>query len=360
MKRTLIVSLAGLCLAACAQPSTETPAETPAAPAAWAFEDGEIFPADRSLQRPESGVVLADGTVVVVDQRTGLAAIAPDGSVRPYGNFSDAGYSHLPPDYAAGPNGAAFEPDGRHILTADVFTGSLYRTDTETETTTLIYQHPFGINYARRDSTGAIWFTQSTENAPPNSEERLFAAIDAPIPDGGLFRIAPVPDDASLPEPEAILSGLAFANGFVIDEGRGQLYLAETVGGRILGYRVDLATGALTGRRVVAEVLTPDNVEQDAGGRLWVASPMSSAVMQVDPETGETRKIFSAQTDAGAAIVTEFVRRGEAGEPALDLLGPDVWEPMPGLVTGIILAPGGGPIYISGLGDALLKISVPE
>lgn len=33
---------------------------------------------------------------------------------------------------------------------------------------------------------------------------------------------------------------------------------------------------------------------------------------------------------------------------------------MPGLVTGVIHTPGGGPVYISNLGDALLKIEAAE
>jgi len=55
-----------------------------------------------------------------------------------------------------------------------VFTGSIWRTDIASRTRQLAYQHAFGVNTAVRDSTGAIWFSQSTENNGPNSEERLF------------------------------------------------------------------------------------------------------------------------------------------------------------------------------------------
>ncbi len=363
MHRTIFWTVAALGLAACAPaavkdtaapPAAEAPAE--AAEAAWTFDDGVIFPADRSLTRPESGVVLADGTVLVVDQVNGLTAISPNGATRPYGNFAAAGFTHLPPDNPSGPNGAAFEPDRRHLLIADVFTGALWRTDTQTETTKKIYQHPFGINYAHRDSTGALWFTQSTENAPPGSETRLFAALDMPLTDGKLLRIAPVADGALPEAPEEILTGLQFANGFAIDESRGKLFIAETVGGHVLSFTVDLATGALSDRAVLSPVTTPDNVEQAEDGMLWVASPMANQVLEINPDTGETRVAFSAQTELGAAALAEFKRRSETGEPRAALLGPDVWSPMPGLVTGVIHTPGGGPAYVSGLGDALLKI----
>ncbi len=367
MRHYLITAFAGLALTACTPATSPAPAavpeaatEAPAAPRTLSFEDGQFFPEGRTLTRPESGVVLADGTVVVVDQVNGLTAIAPDGTVSPFGNFAVAGFTHAPPENPSGPNGVAFEPDGRHLLTADVFTGSLWRTDTQAGTTTKIYQHPFGINYAHRDSTGALWFTQSTENAPPGSEVRLFAALDAPLTDGKLFRIAPAADGAPLAAPQEILTGLQFANGFTIDEARGKLFIAETVAGHVLSYTVDLSTGALTDRAVLAAVVSPDNVEPGPDGALWVASPMTNQVLAINPDTGEARVAFSAQTEAGAAVISEYVRRGEAGEPRAELLGPDVWSPMPGLVTGVIHTPGGGPVYVSGLGNALLKIDAPE
>ncbi len=363
MRHMLAAAILGTGLAACTPapaPAPETAEKAPAPQRTWTFADGTLFPADRSLQRPESGVVLADGTLVVVDQRYGLAAISPDVAVRPYGNFAAAGYVHAPPGNAAGPNGVAFEPDGRHLLTADVFTGSLWRTDTETETTTRLYQHPFGINYAHRDSTGAIWFTQSTENAPPESDARLFGALNLPLPDGALFRIAPTPDGVPLPPPERILDGLLFANGFTLDEARGKLFLAETVAGHITSYTVDLATGALSDRTVLTTLTSPDNVEQAADGTLWVAMPMANQVLVINPDTGESRVAFSAQSEEAATLAAEFDRRAAAGEPRLELLSPVVWDPMPGLVTGVIHTPGGGPVYISNLGDALLRIEAAE
>lgn len=366
MRLYLMTALAGLILAACTPAPSPAPApepaiaETPAAPRTLTFADGSLFPEGRTLNRPESGVVLTDGTVVVVDQVNGLTAIAPDGTISAFGSFAAAGFTHAPPENPSGPNGVTFEPDGRHLLTADVFTGSLWRTDTETGTTEKIYQHPFGINYAHRDSTGAIWFTQSTENAPPGSDVRLFGALDAPMTDGKLFRIPTATGAAPLPAPQEVLTGLQFANGFAIDGARGKLFIAETVAGHIVSYKVDLATGVLTDRAVLASVVSPDNVEPGPDGALWVASPMTNQVLAINPDTGEARVAFSAQTEAGAAVIAEYARRGEAGEPRAELLGPDVWSPMPGLVTGVIHTPGGGPVYVSGLGDALLKIETPE
>ena len=134
------------------------------------------------------------------------------------------------------------------------------------------------------------------------------------------------------------------------------MYLSETMADRVLGFKVDLSTGALSERRVVAEMLTPDNIEQDDSGRLWVASPIRNEVVVIDPESGEIQSVFRPENADNDRIVAEWRRRGEAGEPRLDLLTPEMWAPMPGLLTGIILTPGGGPVYVSGLGDALIRL----
>lgn len=362
MQRLIALAVLAAGLGACAPAPVTEPAVKPAAalpveaPRILTLEDGVIFPADRSLNRPESGVVLADGTLVVADQVHGLVALSADGTSRPFGNLTAAGYIHAPPENAGAPNGVAFEPGKTHLLVADIFTGTLYRVDVAAETAAAIYEHPFGMNYAHRDSTGAIWFTQSTENTAPNAEERMFAAVNVKMGDGALYRIPPAAEGQPLGAPEVKLTGLNFANGFVVDETRGEIFLSETLGGHVLGYKVDVATGTLGDRRVVAEVTSPDNVEQDETGLLWVASPISSELITINPDTGETQVVFHPVNPAGDAAAAEFRRRRDAGEPTIDLLTPDVPGQLPGLMTGVILTPGGGPVYVSSLGDALVKL----
>lgn len=353
MRLALSLVLAITCSAACAP----APEQEAGPPRTWSFAEATVFPADGSLVRPEDGVVLPDKTLVVADQRHGLIALAPDGTQRPFGRFAEAGYVHEPPDRKAGPNGVALDPDGTHVLVADIFTGAIYRVNVESEATERIYLHPFGVNSAHGDSTGAIWFTQSTENpAGPESEARMFAAADLRLSDGALYRIpAPSPDGAPAVA-ELKVSGLDFANGFVIDQERGRLYLSETMADRVLGFTISLSTGALSDRRDVASLLTPDNIEMDDSGMLWVASPIHNEVVVIDPESGESQSVFRPESADNDRIAAEWLRRAEAGEPRLDLLTPEMWAPMPGLLTGVILTPGGGPVYVSGLGDALIRL----
>jgi sugar lactone lactonase YvrE len=321
------------------------------------YEQAALFPADRSLARPEDGVMLADGTLLIADQVHGLVALDPAGAKRPFGDFAAAGYVHEPPERSAGPNGVAMEPDGIHVLVADILTGAIYRINTETEQVVRIHQHEFGANSARRDSSGAVWFTQSTRNrAGPDSEARMFAAVDEGFLDGALFRLPPPADGSTASVAEPKLSGLTFGNGVAIDEARGQIYVAETMANRIVGYRLSVADGRLSEGRVVAELPTPDNIELDEAGRLWVASPIANALLVVDPDAGSWSTAFYPETAEHQQVMIKWQRRGQTGESRLAVMGPDMWAPLPGLFTGLILTHEGGPIYLTGLGDALVKL----
>jgi sugar lactone lactonase YvrE len=325
------------------------------------YEQVALFPADRSLVRPEDGVMLADGTLLIADQVHGLVALDPEGAKRPFGDFASAGYVHEPPERSAGPNGVAMEPDGIHVLVADILTGAIYRINTETEQVVRIHQHEFGANSARRDSSGAVWFTQSTRNrAGPDSEARMFAAVDEGPLDGALFRLPPPADGTTESVAELKLSGLTFGNGVAIDEARGEIYVAETMANRIVGYQLSVSDGSLSEGRVVAELPTPDNIELDEAGRLWVASPIANALLVVDPKSGEWSTAFHPQTTEHDQLMIEWQRRTKTGESRLELFGSDMWSPLPGLVTGMILTTEGGPIYLSGLGNALVKLRKTE
>ena len=79
--------------------------------ASWNLSEGIEFPENRPLSRAEDGVIFDDGTLIVADQRYGLAKISLDGRVEPFGDFGAVGYSHSPPEIESGPNGVHFTSD---------------------------------------------------------------------------------------------------------------------------------------------------------------------------------------------------------------------------------------------------------
>lgn len=321
----------------------------------WEFDPAMVFPSDGSLDRPEDGVVLPDGSLIVGDQPHGLRRVAPDGSSAPFGNMVAAGYVHRPPDHAGGANGVSLEPAGTHLLVADIFHGGIFRVDIETGEAERVYQHGYGVNTAVRDSRGAIWFTQSAHNTPEEGEARMWASVDVPAPEGALLRLGMV-DGQLAEQADVLVDSLYYANGVALDEKRGYLYLAETIGGRLLRYRVDLDAGQLSERFVLVEGLEPDNLELDSEGRLWVALPLSNGVIVVDPESGARHYAFRAVTPEQLEVKEEFIRRGEAAIPRMELFTPAMWSPLPGLLTGLIVGAEDDPVYLTGLGDALVKL----
>jgi len=321
----------------------------------WTYDSASVFPGDRSLVRPEDGVALPDGRLIVSDQVHGLRLVETDGTSAPFGDLAAAGYTHLPPDHNGGANGIALEPGGTHLLLADVFGGAIYRVDVANGATEKVYQHRYGINTAVRDSKGAIWFTQSAHNTPEAGEPRLWANVDVMDPEGALLRLGS--EDGQLATvAEIVVDSLLFANGVAIDETSAHLYVAET-GGRVLRYRVDLDAGRVSEPTVFVDGVVADNLELDGEGHLWIALPLRNEMLVVNTATGERHTAFRSLTPAQQEVAEEFDRRGQAGASRLELFTPASWAPLPGPITGVILGSGGDPVYLTGLGNAVLKLA---
>lgn len=319
----------------------------------WDVSEGVKFPEGEKLSRAEDGVILPDGTLIVADQRYGLVKIDLSGNVSDFGNFQALSYEHNPPNAGSGPNGVHLTPDGKYIITADVFNGKIYKTSVQNNSSEVIYAHEHGVNTAREDSTGSLWFTQSTEN---QNEQRLYKSLNKAIPDGALYRL-PLSEDGTFSKPELVLENLYFANGFYIDEKRNKFYLSETMKNRVLAFDLDLNTGSLSNRQTLAVIPTPDNMELDSEGQLWVASPLSNQVHSINPEDGEAYVVFDAQTPIGRKNMEEGIRRMEAGNGFIDLITPELTGEMPGLLTGMIIGDASQPFYVANLGGALIKVS---
>ena len=210
--RWRVTPLPLLTVAALGCTGSPEPAETPVALPTWSYDSTMVFPRDGSLFRPEDGVMLPDGRLLVTDQVNGLRMVAPDGSSQPFGGMAAAGYSHQPPAHSGGANGVSLEPDGRHVLVADIFGGAIYRVDVSTGAAEKLYQHRYGINTAIRDSRGSVWFTQSAHNTPEEGEARMWATVDIPKPEGALYRLE-MQNDRPVGDARLLVDSLYFANG---------------------------------------------------------------------------------------------------------------------------------------------------
>jgi sugar lactone lactonase YvrE len=207
---------------------------------------------------------------------------------------------------------------------------------------------------AREDRQGGIWFTQSTRNGPGNGEVDLFKSVDILTPDGALFYLPPARDGEARVAVQ-LVDGLLFANGLVLDEDAGYLYLSETHRG-VLRFRVDTAAGTVSDRIMLLDTVRPDNLELDSHKRLWIALPLTSEIAVYDPANGNLSKVFSLMTPEKEAILATIDTRIQAGESWLELFGPPLWEPAPGAMTGMVLSPNDGTVYSTGLGNAIMRL----
>ena len=125
---------------------------------------------------------------------------------------------------------------------------------------------------------------------------------------------------------------------------------------RVLSFDLDTSSGSISNQRILAAIPTPDNMELNYDGHLWVASPLSNQIYAINVETGEFQVVFDAQTEIGLDSMKEGVSRIGAGKGFADLLSPELTGDMPGLLTGMIIGNKQEPFYVANLGQALIKV----
>ena len=324
----------------------------------FTFDESHIFPNDRPLARPEDGKSLPDGRMVVGDERFGLVLINPDGTHQPFGKFKEAGYVHNPPDFPGGPNGLFLEHDGRHVLRTDIYTGKIFRVDTETEETQLIYDHPYGVNSIYRDRKGTIWFTQSTNNSGKNAKKGLWDATDQSIPTGAIFSLSETGDEFAL-KAEQVASHLYLANGMIFDHSEQYMYVSESMMDRVLRYKVDVRTKTISDRETYQLVPIPDNLAMDAQGNLWIVSFFYNQVSVVDQHCRSLHRVFRPTSKKRELALDEWSRRSHLGLSRLEVLTGDTGKPLPFPLTGLFFSQNDESVYFTGLGNAILRYPMP-
>ena len=325
----------------------------------WTFDESHLFPPDRGLARPEDGKALPDGRLVVSAEQYGLLLIEQDGSHRPFGQFKKAGYSHKPPESPGAPNGVFLEHDKRHLLVGDVYTGKIFRVDSETEETKLVYDHLYGVNSVYRDRQGTVWFTQSTNNAEENGKGGLWAAGNTPIPTGSVWRL-PGHGDEFAQQAEEVVRDLYLANGITMDQTETYMYVAESMMNRVLRFRVDTERGVVSDRENYQMVYMPDNVAIDADNNLWIASHVENTVIVVDQACHTVHTVFRATSKSHSIYVDQWVTGSHLGQPLRALMTPGASKPLPDFLTGLFFSAQGDTVYFTAFGNAILKCPMPK
>jgi gluconolactonase len=249
------------------------------------------------LEFPEGPVWLTDGRVLVVEiKRATLTAVSPDGTVE---RLAELG---------GGPNGAAIGPDGKVYVCnnggfewfernglvapgpqpADYIGGRIQRVDLDTGAVEDLYTecggHPLrGPNDIVFDAHGGFYFTDLGKTRAREVDK------------AGIYYAAA--DGSSITE---IAYGLHQANGIALSPDGSQLYVAETITGRVWTWEiaepgvlrqpaVPVGHGTLLYSFPGFQLL--DSMAVDGEGNVCVATLVTGAISVISPK-GELLEQF--------------------------------------------------------------------
>ncbi|WP_219893446.1 SMP-30/gluconolactonase/LRE family protein [Aquisediminimonas profunda] len=290
------------------------------------------------LKFPEGPVVMADGTVLVVEIARGtLSRVHPDGQV------------DVVADVGAGPNGAAVGPDGKiyicnnggfewheidgmllpGLTPADYAGGSIQRVDLGTGKVETLYTHcdgePLkGPNDLVFDAEGGFWFT---DNGKRYARSEDVGAVYYARCDGSFIAERVYPR--------------SHPNGIALSPDGQTLYVAETMAGRVWQYPVtapgvvDVPPGLLNATALLYGAPgfeLYDSMAVEANGNVCVAALARGGITVISPLGKEIEHIpmpDPAPTNiafGGPEMRTAYITLAATGQ----LVAKD-W-PRPGLV----------------------------
>ena len=159
---------------------------------------------------------------------------------------------------------------------------------------------------------------------------------------------------------EEVVGNLYFANGITFDRAETYMYVSESTMDRVLRFRVDVQKGTVSDREVYQTVYGPDNLAIDIDDNLWIASFFGNQVLAVDHTCQSVHKVFRADSKSHTAFLGKWVKRSHLGLPRGELLTPNAHEPLPNFLTGVFFSPNSDTVYITGLGDVILKYVISK
>ena len=122
---------------------------------------------------------------------------------------------------------------------------------------------------------------QSTNNSEENGYEGLWESSNVPTPTGAIWTLQGSGNEFAQ-HPEEMAKNLYLANGLTMDRSEEFLFVSESMMDRILRFRVEVNSVALSDRETYHLVPIPDNLAIDKENNLWVASPMAYQISVID------------------------------------------------------------------------------
>ena len=271
------------------------------------------------LKFPEGPIAMPDGSVVLVEIARGtLSRVLPNGSVEVIAQLG------------GGPNGAAIGPDGKCYVCNnggfkwierdgrlypgeqpdDYRGGSIQRVDLATGAVETLYsacdgRRLCGPNDIVFDRTGGFWFT---DHGKTRARDRDRTGVFYAHADGSRITEAIFP--------------LEGPNGIGLSPDESELYVAETVPGRLWAYKLTAPGQASSERRLlpgIAGFYMYDSLAVDSAGNVCVATLINGGISIVSP-AGEPARFVSVPDRlttnicfGGADLRTAYVTASSLG-----------------------------------------------
>ena len=258
---------------------------------AFKLTAADLLPYGQGLQRPECVWVDREG-VWASDARGGVCRVHDDRAPELLG----AGI--------ADPNGFSRRPDGSFVV-AGLSDGRLYLIAPDGHTRVLLESIdgvPLGaVNYACADGANRIWLSVMTRHLP------WVPALQSSERDGYIVRI-----EGDGARAEVVADGLDLTNEVKVSPDGRYLHAVETLGARIVRYRIR-ADGSLGAKeRVGPESLgrgaLPDGMTFDAAGNILITNISQNALQVIDHE-GALHVVYSDANAAAVEVLAEAVER---------------------------------------------------
>lgn len=238
------------------------------------------------LKFPEGPIAMADGSILLVEIAAGTLTRVRKGSVE------------VIAEMGGGPNGAAIGPDGHcyvcnnggfHWIERDgrlypgeqpqnYVSGTIQRVDLATGEVEVLYTHCNGQqlrgpNDLVFDQTGGFWFT---DHGKTRLRERDRTGVFYARADGSFI--------------EEVIFPMDGPNGIGLSAAEDELYVAETVAGRLWAFKLD-GPGSLGGRKGERRLLLDrpgfhmfDSLAVDAEGGVCVATIVDGGITTLYPD----------------------------------------------------------------------------